>query len=255
MTLGLDSWRHPVLFGTGFAAGFVDSIAGGGGLLTLPVLLHLGFSPQAALATNKLQACFGSGSAAWHYSRAGWVRWPEVRLGIAVTFAAAALGAWIARQSSPDLLRRLIPLLLAAIALYLLLRPAAGLSPRPARWPLAPFSIVFGSLLGFYDGFFGPGTGTFWAMACVGFIGLDLARATAHTKIMNLASNLAALLVFLPAGQTDLPAGILMGAGQWCGAWAGSRWVVRKGVSLIRPVFIAAVLALASKLLLDNFLH
>jgi len=255
MVLGdiLSPWLYPLLFGTGFAAGFVDSIAGGGGLITVPVLLSLGYGPQAALATNKLQASFGSGSAAWHYARAGLIDGRECSQGVAITFLAAAAGTLTVQHVSPNFLRRAIPVLLIGIAIYLLLRPKTGLAPRPPRLKPAVFAATFGILLGFYDGFFGPGTGTFWAMACVLWMGFDLTKATAYTKAMNFASNLGSLLVFLLGGQVHFAAGVVMGLGQWSGARVGSQMVVRQGTGFIRPVFLAVVLSLTVKLLWDAF--
>src|SRR5215471_17934653 len=119
----LQAWHWPLLFGTGFAAGFVDSIAGGGGLITMPVLLSLGLDPRAALGTNKLQATFGSGSATWHYAQAGAVELRDCKRGFIITFIGAAIGTWLVQQLSPDFLKRFIPILLVAVAIYSLLRP------------------------------------------------------------------------------------------------------------------------------------
>ncbi len=243
---------YPALFAASFAAGFVDSIAGGGGLITVPALLSAGLPPALALGTNKLQASFGSGSATWHFNQAGLIGWKEARLGVTVTFIFAMLGAFAVQQVSPAFLRRLIPALLMSIGLYTLLRPQLGLEPRPARWTPAIFAVVFGGLIGFYDGFFGPGTGTFWAMACVALLGMDLTHATAYTKAMNFASNLGALIVFLAGGQVSFGLGLLMGLGQWAGARAGSRLVIRKGARLIRPIFITVCLLLTLKLLVSR---
>jgi uncharacterized membrane protein YfcA len=116
-----------------------------------------------------------------------------------------------------------------------------------------PFHITFGLLIGFYDGLFGPGTGTFWAMAYVMFLGYDLTQATAHTKIMNFTSNIISLIVFLVGDHVLLMPGIVMGVGQMLGARLGSRTVIRQGASFIRPIFLTVVVAIASKLLWDYF--
>src|SRR5581483_7193385 len=118
----LKPWHLPLLFLTGFAAGFVDSIAGGGGLITVPVLLSFGFNPADALGTNKLQATFGSGTAAWHYTRAGAASWSECRRGFVITLISAALGTWCVQQLPRDFLERFIPVLLIAVAVYSLVR-------------------------------------------------------------------------------------------------------------------------------------
>jgi uncharacterized protein len=241
---------YPVLLAASFVAGFVDSIAGGGGLITVPVLLSAGLSPVETLATNKLQGTFGSGGATWHFARAGLIHWGDVRLGMGVTFFAAMLGAFAVQQVSPVFLRRFIPFLLLAIALYTLFQPGFGLRPTQARLSLPRYAVTFGLGLGFYDGFFGPGTGSFWAMAGVTLLGLDLTRATAHTKAMNFASNAGALLLFLAGGQVCFGPGLLMGFGQWAGTRLGSRLVIRRGARFIRPVFITVCLLLTLKLLL-----
>lgn len=249
----LKPWHLPLLFGTGFAAGFVDSIAGGGGLITVPVLLSFGLDPRAALGTNKLQACFGSGSATWHYAQARAVSLVECGRGFVITFVAAGAGSWLVQQLSRNLLERVIPVLLLAVAVYSLLRPSLGQSDSPPRLKRDWFDLIFGCLLGFYDGFFGPGTGTFWAMAFVLVLGFNFTRATASTKVMNFASNLSSLLVFLIGGHILFVPGIVMGCGQLLGARLGSRTVVRHGAKFIRPIFIAVVLILTIKLIYSAF--
>lgn len=247
------AWQLPALFGTGLAAGFVDSIAGGGGLITLPVLLALGFGPQQALGTNKLQATFGSGSAAWHYAAAKAVPLNDCGRGFIFSLIGAALGTIAVVYVDPSFLRRAIPLLLIAVAVYMLLRPRLGAEDRHPRMPRRWFDTLFGLGIGFYDGFFGPGTGTFWAMAYVLWLGFNLTRATAYTKVMNFASNISSLVFFLFAGHVVFAAGLVMGIGQLAGARLGSRMVIARGTKFIRPVFITVVLALTAKLIYDNY--
>ena len=173
-------------------------------------------------------------------------------MGVGITFVAAMIGAFTVQQISVDFLRRFIPVLLIGIALYTLLQRGFGLHERAARMSPHWFAAGFGVLLGFYDGFFGPGTGTFWAVACVSLLGFNLTKATAYTKAMNFASNVGSLAVFLLGGQIHFGAGLLMGVGQWTGARLGSRLVIRKGARFIRPVFVAVVLAITVKLLLSR---
>jgi len=252
----LPSWLYPLLFLTGLAAGFVDSVAGGGGIITIPVLLNMGLTPQDALGTNKLQATFGSGSATWHYGRAGLIDWRLCLSGIVCTAMGAGLGTWmVARRVDPEFLRQTIPWLLVGIAIYLLLQPRLGEKVGRPRMASDVFHLVFGLVIGFYDGFFGPGTGTFWAMAYVLALGLDLTRATAHTKVMNFTSNVISLAVFLAAGHVQFVAGLCMGAGQLLGARIGSKVVIRQGVRFIRPLFITVALAVTARLLWQNFRH
>lgn len=244
-----SGWRLAILFGTGLVAGFVDSIAGGGGLITLPVLLSLGFDPKQALGTNKLQASFGSASAAWHYSQAGTVDLRDCVRGFLFSLLGAALGSFAVDQGDPSVLRRSIPILLIAVAVFTLLRPQLGekdIHPRMAR---GQFDLLFGLLIGFYDGYFGPGTGTFWTMAFMLGLGFNMTRATGYTKVMNFASNISSLAFFLVRGRVHFAEGLIMGLGQLVGARLGAGMVVARGTKFIRPIFITMVLAITTKLL------
>jgi len=243
----------PVLFIVGTAAGWMDSIAGGGGLITLPVLLNLGLPPADAIGTNKLQAVFGSGSAAWHYGRAGLIDLREATVGIVFTALGAFAGALAVQHVHPDFLRTIIPFLLIAIALHFLFRPQLGDADAHPRLASGPFHILFGLALGFYDGFFGPGTGSFWAMAYVLVLGFNLTKATADTKVMNFTSNAASLAMFALGGQAHLLAGLTMGVGQLIGARIGAKMVIRRGAKVIRPIFIVVAIAISARLLWQNF--
>jgi len=242
-------WQLGLLFATGLTAGFVDAIAGGGGLITIPVLLSFGVDPKYALGTNKLQASFGSGSAAWHYSRAGTVHVNDCLLGFVMSLIGAALGSWAVQSVDTGLLRRSIPILLLAVALYTLLQPRLGFEDVHPRMGRRAFYILFGLGIGFYDGFFGPGTGTFWAMAFMLGLGFNMTRATGYTKVMNFASNLSSLAFFICAGKVHFAAGLVMGVGQLIGARIGASMVITRGTKFIRPIFIGAVLAVTLKLL------
>jgi uncharacterized membrane protein YfcA len=246
-------WEFPLLFATGLAAGFVDSIAGGGGLITIPVLLGFGLEPAAALGTNKLQATFGSGSAAVHYTAAKAVSLAECGRGFVYTLIGAAFGSVAVQRIDPAFLRRAIPILLIAVAMYVLCKPKLGTEDRQPRMQRGWFDLIFGLGLGFYDGFFGPGTGTFWAMAYVLVLGFNLTRATAYTKVMNFASNICSLVFFLAGGKILFAMGLTMGIGQLVGARIGSRMVLARGTGLIRPVFLAVVIMLTLKLLYNSY--
>jgi uncharacterized membrane protein YfcA len=247
-------WQFTILFVTGLAAGFVDTIAGGGGLITLPVLLSLGLPPKDALATNKLQSTFGSGSATVHYARAGVMNLRDCALGILFTFIGTSLGSLAVLRVNADFLKRLIPLLLVAIVGYLLWKPKAGFEDARLRMGRTAFYVLFGLALGFYDGFFGPGTGSFWAMAFMVFLGFNMTRATGYTKVMNFTSNLFALVVFIVGGHVHYAFGAVMAVGQLVGAWLGAREVIKRGTRFIRPVFLTVVGALTLKLVYDGFL-
>ena len=243
----------PLLFGAAFVAGLVDAIAGGGGLITVPVLMGIGLPPQVALGTNKLQASFGSGSAMLHFVRAGTVKMSDCWAGIIWTAVGAALGVWGVQLLDATVLKQLIPWLLAVIAIYTLLSPSLGAEDSHARMKSGLFYLLFGLSIGFYDGFFGPGTGSFWTMALMMLLGYSMMRATATTKVMNFTSNFVALIFFLAVGQVRFTEGIVMGVGQFLGARVGSRLVIKRGTAFIRPVFITMVLALVGRLIYLNF--
>jgi uncharacterized membrane protein YfcA len=245
----IESWHLPLLFLVGLAAGFVDSIAGGGGLIALPALLSCGLDPQTALGTSKLQSTFGSGSAAWHYADAKTVSLPDCARGFVLTLLGAAAGTLVVQQIDPSFLKRLIPILLIAVAIYVLIKPQLGAEDVHPRISRTWFDFVFGLVFGFYDGFFGPGVGTFWTMAFMLCLGFNLTRATGYTKVMNFASNLSSLCVFLLRGHVQFAAGLSMGVGQLLGARIGSRMVITRGTKFIRPMFIAVVLLLTLKLI------
>jgi uncharacterized membrane protein YfcA len=217
-------------------AGFVDSIAGGGGIITLPALLAAGLPPHLALGTNKLQSSFGSLTAMLRYRSAGILSLRRILPGLAATAIGAALGALAVGAIDSAFLKILIPALLVAILAFMALKPRFGVEAGKARVAWLPFWLGAGLVLGFYDGFFGPGTGTFWAMALVGLAGLDLQAATANTKAANFASNILSLAVFLAAGSVIFPLGLAMGAAQAGGAFLGSKMVIRRGAGFVRVI-------------------
>ena len=244
-----ESWELVLLFGTGIGAGFVDSIAGGGGLITLPVLLAVCPDPKLALGTNKLQASFGSGSATYHYARAGALSLADCRRACVLAFIGSVTGSFLVQQLGPLLLKRIVPVALLLVALYVWFKPQLGekdIHPRMSRLRF-DFLCAFG--LGLYDGFLGPGTGTFLTLAFMLGLGFNLTKATAHTKALNFASNLASLIVFLIAQKILFVAGLTMGAGQWLGARAGSGMVMTRGTKFIRPVFLTVVILVTLKML------
>jgi uncharacterized membrane protein YfcA len=246
-------WIYLMLFFAGLGGGFIDSIAGGGGLISVPALLAAGLPPQAALGTNKMQAVWGTLMAVTRYAKAGLVNWRQMRLVIAVTFAFAMLGTWAVTQVSNDWLRKVVPWLLLGIAVYALLSPRFGSQPVRARLTPTVFAWLAGAVLGFYDGFFGPGTGSFWTLGCLSLLGLGLTQATGYTKMVNLTSNVASVIVFLAAGSIWFGVAAVMIAGQLIGARLGSGLVIRHGAPFIRVVFLMVVFALVVKLLWDQF--
>lgn len=243
-----------LLFLAAFTAGFVDSVAGGGGLITVPVLLGIGLPPQMALGTNKFQSSFGSFSSMANYAGNGHIPWNGgVLTGVISTLSGAALGAFIVQRVDSRWLSLTIPWLLVLIFIYLLFKPDLGVSDHLPHLKPVPMFALCGLVLGFYDGFFGPGTGNFWALALVMLGGMNLVKATAHTKLMNFTSNIVSLLLFLWGGNIRFDIGLIMGAGQFTGGLAGSGMVMKKGVRFIRPVFMTVVLVMVLYLMAKNY--
>jgi uncharacterized membrane protein YfcA len=229
-------------------AGFIDAIAGGGGLITLPALLLAGVSPAEAIATNKLQGTFGVAAASASYWRAGQINFKSLVPAVLATAVGAGLGAVLVTLLDPAILRPFIPYALVAAALYFAVAPF--LRERAPRVPLSAtaFAVGLAAPVGFYDGFFGPGAGSLYTLAFVAFAGVNLLTATAHTKVLNLTSNVVSVLVFLISGQVNFVAGLPMAVGQAAGAWAGSHTALLHGAWLIRPLLVATTTAAALRL-------
>ncbi len=241
-----------LLFAVGTLAGLIDAIAGGGGLITVPALLWSGLDPVSALATNKAQGVFGSGAATANFARQGAIDLRQAWPAVACAFIGAGGGAAAVQYLGGDTLARIVPLLLIAFALYFLFSPRVSDLDSKQRLGEGAFALLVGTGVGFYDGFFGPGTGTFFAMGYVGLLGYNLRRATAHTKLLNFASNLAALTFFIAGTHVVWALALPMAAGQFIGAWVGSHLVLRHGTRLIRPLLVLAALAVSVKLLMEH---
>jgi uncharacterized membrane protein YfcA len=249
----MSPWLYLLLFAGGTAAGWIDSIAGGGGLITIPLLLWVGLPAQLALGTNKFQSSFGSFTAAFRYTRHGVVPLHDALPGMLFTLTGASMGSIAVQLISGAVISGVIPFLLLLIAVYLLFTPSLGLGVATPRFSRITFYMLFGLALGFYDGFFGPGVGSFWALAFVFGLGFDLRTATGYTKVMNFTSNAVSFILFVLGGQVLYGAGLAMALGEVLGAGIGSRMVVRRGVRFIRPAFVTMVILTTLKLLYDRF--
>ncbi|WP_193336823.1 TSUP family transporter [Devosia beringensis] len=238
------------LAAVGLLAGFVDAIAGGGGMIALPALLAAGLPPVAALATNKLQGSIGTAMAAVTFWRRGYVSLQALLPAILLTFAGSFAGALVVKQLDTSLLNIAVPIALIGIALYFLFAPNLSDVDKVARLPFARFVPLLGFAIGFYDGIFGPGTGSFFTIGFVLLFGLGLTRASGNTKVLNLVSNLAALAIFIPSGDVVWPAAMAMAVGQLLGGYIGARTGIRFGARLIRPLVVVISIALALRLLI-----
>ena len=245
----LDPMILLALAGAGLLAGFVDAIAGGGGMIALPALLSAGLPPVAALATNKLQGSIGTAMAALTFWRRGFVSLRALLPAALLTFAGSLSGALVVRQLDVSVLDVAVPIALIGIALYFLFAPNLSDVDKVARLPFQRFVPVLGFAIGFYDGIFGPGTGSFFTIGFVMLFGLGMTRASGNTKVLNLVSNLAALAIFIPSGDVVWPAGLAMAAGQILGGYIGARTGIRFGARLIRPLVVVVSIALAVRLL------
>ncbi|HEU5281271.1 MAG TPA: TSUP family transporter [Gammaproteobacteria bacterium] len=231
-----------LLFATGLLAGTVDAIAGGGGLISLPVLLCMGLPPHLAFGTNKLQGTLGTLVAARRYHRAGWITLNKThRLGLLMAFVGGLLGSVLTQLLSPVVLKAIVPVLLLFIFLYTVLTPQMGAKDRLPRLSEVWFYPLVGFLLGFYDGFFGPGTGSLWVFLLTFFLGYHLIKATGYTKLFNLTSSLSASLCFALGGNIDYRIALVMVLGQLIGGRLGAGLALKQGVKLIRPLFLGVI--------------
>ncbi|MDO5641186.1 MAG: TSUP family transporter [Paracoccus sp. (in: a-proteobacteria)] len=251
MELALDLTL--LLVAAAFAAGFIDAIAGGGGLITVPVLMLAGLPPAQALATNKVQGAFGAATAAYRYARSGQVD-PRDQIGAAlIAFVAGMAGAFCVTLIPTQTLRYLLPVLLIGIAAFFALKPGLSDTDRAARISPVQFTAFVVPLIAFYDGLVGPGTGAFLMLGFVMLAGYGILKATAHTKLLNFASNLGGLVAFALVGKPLWITGLLMGAAQIAGAWVGAHLALRIGSRLIKPLLVITSSGLALKLIFDLF--
>lgn len=233
-------------------AGFIDAIAGGGGLITLPALLMAGLPPAQAIATNKLQGTFGVAAASLNYWRAGEIDLRLLKTAILATAAGAALGAFAVSRIEPAFLKSFMPWALLAAAIYFAATPyLRDHAPRTALSPLA-FALAAAAPVGFYDGVFGPGAGSLYTLGFLVLGGAGLMTAIARTKVLNFTSNIVSLMVFMAVGQVDYRTGLPMAAGQALGAWLGAHTAMRHGGKIIRPLLVLTTSAAALKLLMSR---
>ncbi|MFT4268033.1 MAG: TSUP family transporter [Xenophilus sp.] len=240
-------------------AGFVDSIVGGGGLVLVPVLFAAfpGAPAAALLGTNKSASIWGTAAAGVQFARRVRLRWPALLAGIGTAFAGALAGAWAVSLVSPAALRRLLPFILLALLLYTLARKDLGREHAPRLAGLAEVwaTGAIGVLVGFYDGFFGPGTGSFFIFLFVRWLGYDFLNASAAAKLLNTTTNAGALLLFALKGHVWWRYGLLMAVANVAGSLLGARVALRHGAGFVRKVFILVVGLLILRTGYDAFLR
>jgi uncharacterized membrane protein YfcA len=243
------------LCGFAFLSGFVDSIVGGGGLIQVPALLILvpGAPVATLLGTNKVASSMGTIAAVVRYSRGLKMDWHLAAPAAGAAFVCSILGARVVSALDESLVRPVVLVLLLAVGLYTWRTRDFGSvhAPMLRRGHDIALAVAVGAALGFYDGFFGPGTGSFLIFAFVGLFGFDFLAATSTAKVLNLGSNFAAALYFAATDQVLLGAALPMGLASIAGAIVGSRMALTRGVSLVRMLFLTVVGALVLKLVWD----
>ena len=234
-----------MLIAAAFIAGFIDAIAGGGGLITLPALLLAGASPIEALSTNKVQGSFGAATAAVSYAKAGQVDLKSQRIPALIALVAGLFGAVLAMWLPTETLRLIIPVILIGVALFFSLKRGLSDEDRVERIRPEVFMALFVPLIGTYDGMIGPGAGAFYMIGFVTLAGYGILKATAHTKLLNFSSNIGGLVIFALFGATWWMTGLVMGIAQVAGATLGAKLAMRVGANVIRPLLVITSAALA----------
>ncbi len=240
-------------------AGFVDAIVGGGGLILLPALFATfpGAPPATLLGTNKAGSVWGTAMATWQYSRRVQIRWQAMLPAAAFGFAGAFAGAWSVTVLSPDFLRKLLPLVLVAVLGYTLAKKELGRHHAPrfagrAEWVAAS---LIGATIGFYDGFFGPGTGSFFVFLFVRLLGYDFLNASASAKLLNVSTNIAALILFSAKGHIWWHFALPLAVANVVGSVLGTHMALKHGTGFVRGIFIFVVSVLILKTGYDGFLR
>lgn len=231
-----------MLFLAAAIAGYLDTLVGGGGLITIPALLIAGVPPIYALGTNKLQAVSGSGTASWHMFKRGRVEFSRVKWLMLSAFIGSALGSVAVQYVDSKMLTLLIPAVIVLIAVYFIFSPTNTLVPRSPKITHSAYAKTAVPGIGFYDGMFGPGTGSFFVLAGVSLRGQELVSSTAHAKALNFATNFASLLVFLVYGKLLWVVGLVMILGQIIGATFGARTLLAINPLVLRYLVIAMCL-------------
>lgn len=239
----------------GFLAAAVDAIAGGGGLISLPALLLVGIPPHFALGTNKFAAAAASLNSSVTFARSGKVHFPLVRWQVPFTFVGASLGVWAVIRVSPDFLNKIVMILILLVGVYTALHKNLGLEDRfHGLRPLSTtLGILFAFALGFYDGFFGPGTGSFLIFAYITLFGFDFISASANAKILNFTSNLASLILFAWNQKILYLYGVPMALFMILGSRIGTKLAIKKGAQLVKPIFIVMSVLVAIKMAWQAF--
>lgn len=234
-------------------AGFVDAIAGGGGVITFPTFILLGLPVSEIVGTNKLVSTAGTTVAAYTFLKKGFIQKEVISVALPFTFVGSLIGAALVLIVPNDLLKPFVSVLVICVALYCYFRPALGLdhSYEALSKKSRLITRLVALALGFYDGFFGPGTGIFLTFYFIAFLDCDFLRATANTKVLNWMSNVIPLLYFLTQGNIRFDLGIPMLVANIVGGWVGAHTAISKGSSFIKWIYLTMAILTASKLVAD----
>ena len=239
-------------------AGCIDSIVGGGGLILVPALfaIYPSAPPATLLGTNKSASVWGTSIATWQFSRRVQMRWGIILPAALAALVGSFIGAWVVTVINPDFLRRLLPFVLLAVLLYTLSKKDMGRTHAPRHTPGREtlLACLIGATIGWYDGFFGPGTGSFFIFLLVRVLGYDFLNASASAKLLNVATNLAAIALFALKGHVWWHIGLTMAVANVVGSLIGTRLALQHGAGFVRGVFIVVVSALILKTGYDAFL-
>lgn len=256
LPFSMNIWQLLGLCAIAFCAGFIDSIAGGGGLIQLPgIMAFLPNVPAVTLlAVNKTSSMCGTITAVIEYTRKGMVNFRRMWKSALAAFVTSAIGAFVAKRVPNELLKPLIIVLIAFLIGFTLLKKDFGREERASRFSpgqQAVFGLILGLVIGFYDGFFGPGTGNFLIMGLIFIYGIDFLHASADAKTINAMTNISAFLMYTRMGVGNIPLGITMGLFNMAGAHVGVRMAVLKGSRFIRLLFIVMSCGLLIKQVID----
>ena len=241
-----DVTVYIILFFVALIASAIDAIAGGGGLLVVPTMLLLGMNPLVTLGTNKLQSCFGTATSSFNYYKNGLLKEKNIYFLISLSFIGSLIGTLLVSQLSNELLANLIPILLISAAIFLILNKGNRLNiSKSLIIAFTPLILI----IGFYDGFFGPGTGTFFVLTFLIIKGRNLMEATAATKVLNFTSNFASYIVFQTKGFVIIELALIMAIAQIIGAYVGSKLAIKNGEKFVRPVIVLISIVLSIRIL------
>lgn len=238
-----------------FLAGFIDAIAGGGGLISLPAYLIAGLPPHAAIGTNKFSSCMGTIVATWHYARCGFIHWKRVFPAILTALSGSWLGAQLALLVEANAFKIIMLVILPLTASYVLRKKSLQSNKEPFSEKKTTIIIMsLALIIGIYDGFYGPGTGTFLMLLLTAVAHVSLNEAAGTTKVINLSTNIAALTVFLVHGVVWFPLALVAAVFGIAGNYIGANYFTSKGTEFVRPVIVCVLVIFFCKICFELFI-